>query len=716
MTAPRAATRRLWLTSAALSLIATHAAAQGAAAPTGTAVEEIIVTAQRREERLQDVPASISAFSSGMLERAGIESTKELTQVTPGLNFTQSSYSPQPTIRGIGTRGVSAGDESVVPVYVDGVYQPVLSSTVIELNNIERIEVLKGPQGALLGRNATGGAINVITRTPSADPSADLSLSYGRFNEVVAKAYATRGFGPVAADLAILASKDDGYIRNIAKGEDQGSVETFSIRSKLLVEPTDGVDLTLTLGHVHTVDSTPYATQPQNGNTIARRFNPRVLLPSGPYETSALNAGALKTFQNYAAFSAVWKLPSVELHSITGLQYNELSAVADSDGTPQDVGVQSYTNYARSIYQDFYAVSDLEGPFSWIAGVTLYKDTAGGKGTVQTLRSFPSGALSTTSSTGRVRTESIALWFQAGYDLTEALNLTVGGRYTQDKKTFWIRNNVSAATLDAEKTWSKFTPTATLKYTVSPELNVYAKAGQAFKAGIFPSTTFSTRPVNPETVTQYEVGLKAEPLPWLRANLAAYFTDYKNVQVNVRDPVTLVSTLENAAAAEIYGLEGELFATPMQGLNIRAGFSLLHGEYKEYKNAQITVPTGLGGSGSATIDASGKTLIRTPDITANLGFDYTRDALGGEVTWSANAFYSGESYWEASNRVREAPYTIVNSEISWLDPSRRYRFAVWGENLLDEAYSLFVLSSTTADSQVFARPRTFGIRLSVSLD
>ncbi|MFM2272108.1 MAG: hypothetical protein RL702_1173 [Pseudomonadota bacterium] len=155
-----------WLAASALggTLCAAPALAQQTGADEAAAAPgEIIVTAQRRAERLQEVPLAISAFTGESLQSQGITSTRDLTIVTPGLNFTQSSFSPQPTIRGIGTRGVSASEESVVPVYVDGVYQPFLASTVMELNNVERIEVLRGPQTALYGRNSTGGAINIIT-------------------------------------------------------------------------------------------------------------------------------------------------------------------------------------------------------------------------------------------------------------------------------------------------------------------------------------------------------------------------------------------------------------------------------------------------------------------------------------------------------------------------------------------------------------------------
>ena len=705
------------LSTAAMIGLATAAAP--AAAQTGATQAdgdaEIVVTAQRREERLQDVPATITALTGDQLDRAGINSSQQLTQVTPGLNFTQSSFSPQPTIRGIGTRGVTAGDESVVPVYVDGVYQPALNSTVIELNSIERIEVLKGPQGALLGRNATGGAINIITRTPTVDPGMDFSVSYGRFNQVIGKAYVTGGAGNIAADLSLLYSNDDGYIRNIAKGTMTGQTRSYSVRSKILWQPVEGLKFTLIGSKAGTNDSVSYSTQARNRNTLARRFNPAVLIPDDPFETSATDQTPINSMTTNAALIASWSGPGFSLNSVSGYQHTTLNSVADSDTTPQFVGTSLGTRSTRSFIQDLYAVSTDNGPFNWILGATYYHDRSANPSVINVNVAFPSRVQTTTSLTTAVETDSIAFWGQLGYDLSDQLNLTVGGRYTRDKKHFNARNNISGALIDSDHSWNKFTPTATLKFSPSRNLNFYLKAGQAFKAGVYASSTFSAKPVDPETVTQYELGFKGDLTSWLRLNLAGYYTDYKNVQVNVRDPITLLSSLENAASARIYGVDGDIVIRPTRNLNIRAGVSLLNAKYRDYKNAQVFVPTGLGGNASATIDASGKHLIRTPSSTFNVGADY-RVPLGdsSELAATANFFHSGVSYWEASNRVVQPRMNILNGELSYLEPSGHVRIALWGLNLLNDKYPRFILSSTTADSQVYAQPRTYGVRLSVN--
>lgn len=709
--------RYLLLATTAI-LAPTGALAQAEAPASGAAVEEIVVTAQRREERLQDVPISISAFSQGQLERANISSAQQLTQITPSLNMTQSSFSPQPTIRGIGTRGVTVGDESVVPIYIDGVLQPATFAAFVDLNNVERVEVLRGPQGALFGRNATGGAINIITEKPSGNERGRFSLSYGSFDEVEAKAYVSGGNDILSADLAYMFRKDDGYVRDLLNGGHVGATDNRSLRSRIRFTPSDSFEAILTLGQVYKVDGIAFATQPVNGNTTARRRDPNVFIPTGFYEVAS-DANSYSILQDFAALSATYRFDLFDLTSITGVQYNMLKnrEGSDNDATAIPVSGSLYDQRHRSLVQELYATSTHEGPFSWVAGVTYYSDTSGVKPQISRTMNLTTGVVSEASNVmSQGRTESVALYGQGTYQFTDALSLTLGGRYTSEKKNFNIRNNRTGRLTTGSGKWEEFDPSAVIRYEFSPTTNVYAKAGTAFKAGVFPSSTESSTPVDPEQVTQYEVGLKADPVPWLRTNVAAYFTDYKNIQVNIRDPIRSVSTLQNAGAGEIYGIEAEAFASPIRDLNVRAGVSLLHAEYTEYEGAQISTPNPLGGNDTLFIDAAGKKMIRTPFFTANLGFDYTWPVREGEMTIALNAYYSGHSYWEASNRVKEPAYALVNGEVSWTSPDGRYKVALWGENLTDVERNLAVLSSATGDTRSFARPRSVGVRLSLNLD
>jgi iron complex outermembrane receptor protein len=706
-----------------------------APAPQTNAVEEVIVTAQRREERLQDVPAAVSAFSGNQLEKLGIDGSKELGQITPGLNFTQSVFSPQPTIRGIGVRGVGAGDESVVPIYIDGVYQSFIGAADMQFNNIARIEVVKGPQGALLGRNATGGAINVITKTPGPGFEGKASVSYGSFNEVIGKAYISGGTDVFAGDLALVAGRDDGYIHDRLRDDDYGQSTDFSVRSKLVYTPNDNVELRLALGYTNNSDTTGEAYRVQNGNTIGARVvgNPvsrddyKAALSYGPYNKLRIAS---------AAFTGVFKFEPFNITTVTGIANNKLRIKADSDGTPLELSTLAYHQVSENLYQEVYATSNGDGPFSWIVGGVYYRDSSGMSPYSTTFSRSVSpagviGAQSVSRTRPHIDTDAYALYAQGTLELGEQWKVTLGGRYSNETKDFRSKVGVTTFTiLEGEKTFEDFSPTLVVQYQPNPQLNLYAKAGKAFKSGVFnasATTVAAAEPVDPEKVTQYEVGLKSDPTSWLRLNVAAYYTNYDGLQSNVRDPVTLSSLLQNAGGAEIYGAEGEAFIRAADNFNIRLGLAWLHGEYKDFDAALVSVPattdmpttggctegTGprIGGNRSPFCDVSGNDIIRTPFLSGNIGADYTIQSQAGEFVITGNAYYKGKSYWDTLNFFEEPAVWLVNGDVTWNLPGDKFSIALWGENLLDEEYSLTKVISATAENQVLAKPRTIGIEL-----
>ncbi|MDB5447965.1 MAG: TonB-dependent receptor, partial [Phenylobacterium sp.] len=607
------------------------------------------------------------------------------------------------------------------------VYQPFIVAADLQLNNIERIEVLKGPQGALFGRNATGGAINIITKQPHAGFDGQASVSYGRFNEWIGKLYAAGGTDRLAADIAVMANRDDGYIHDIVKNRRYGAMHDVSVRSQLRLRPSDGIDFTLALGHTENVDNTASANQPLNGDTSARKFNPGVLTPSTPYEVALNLSPVNKTLQNSASLVGTIHLDALDLHTITGVQFNKLKALADSDATVQRSVELYVAQSSRTIYQEVYATSNGQGPLSWIVGGVFYHDWASAGPQVGLSGTFVqtavSGAGSFTSNDTNLETSSWAGYAQATYKITDALSVTVGGRYTSDKRTFFNQNiaPTPGPILTGSATFSKFTPSGSIAYRVNERLNLYAKAGQAFKSGLFTLVGTVVRPVQPETVTQYEIGVKSDPLDWLRVNASAYYTDYKGLQTTARDPVTSVAFLQNAAAASIYGLELETVVRPVERLNLTGGVSLLHAEYTSFPNAQVTVPTAATacaargapfpcGNDTVFRDVSGYKLIRTPFFTVNLGGDYTIPLSQGDLVVSGNFYYSGHSYWDPLNRLKEPSYVLVNGQLRWNAPDDHTSLSVWGDNLLDQKYNLTLVTSSS-DTHVYARPRTYGVRV-----
>jgi iron complex outermembrane recepter protein len=731
------------LASAALSLTAASGA-MAADAPPDNAISEVVVTAQRREERLQDVPVAVTALSGDQLQAAGVEGAKQLTQVTPGLNFTQSIYSPQPTIRGIGTRGVGAGDESVVPIYVNGVYQPFLVSADMQLNNIARVEVLKGPQGTLFGRNATGGAVNIITKSPAAGFSGAAQLSYGRYDQKIGKLYVTGGTDKLAADLAVIYNKDDGYIRDVNTGAKYGSQDDFSIRSQIRFDPTDNSSFTLALGHTLNDDTTASANLPTDGNTNARQFVPSIFVDTQPF-TASLSLPPRNQFkQNSASLTGVVHFDGFDVNTVSGYAENRLNALADSDATTARILEIAVAQGSTSFYQELYATSTGDGPFGWIAGGVFYRDHSGNGpkfGFATTISSSCRTraavtnlctALNTINSIGlsSITTESWAGYLQGTYRFTDALALTVGGRYTSEKRTFFSQTLAPAVAtpLSGGRTWSRFTPSANITYKLNPRVNLYAKAGEAFKSGLFSAYSLTgiggpvtVNTVNPEKVRQYEVGVKSDPLPWLRINAAGYYTQYRDLQASARYLGQAIT--ESIPEATIYGGELETIIQPVARLNITGGLSWLHGEITKHDpNATVNPPISNAnclarygvpapcGNDTVAADIKGKKIVRTPFFTTNLGANYTVGLPVGELVFSGNVYYAGKSYWDALNRVEEPAHTLVNAEITWNSPDNRFSATLWGENLGDETYDLTV-GTSTSDTKVLARPSTYGVRL-----
>lgn len=709
------------LASPALSAHAQEQVAQSSsAAQQAQSIGDIVVTAQRRAERLQDVPIAISAFSADTLQNQGVVNTKDLTLVTPGLNFTQSSYSPQPTIRGIGTRGVSASEESVVPVYVDGVYQPFLASTVFDLSNVERVEVLRGPQTALYGRNSTGGAINIITLTPTVEPYMKASVSYGRFDELIAKAWASMGSELVQVGIGGLIRYDEGYIDDLYRGGKVGWSRSKDLRGKVRLTPSDDIELILSRWTTRHSDTLSSRAQPYRDNTAARRVSPATYVSLRPRQTDS-TTGELKSTQDTVSLTGKFGLGGVNLTSITAYDHSTIDIFADVDASRLDLSSLPTNSDSESWIQELYAVSDNDSPLQWIFGGTYFWRDAGSKNSRVLAFGVP-----VSNTTGKQITKAFAVYGQGTYQFSDRFSAILAGRYTVEKKEHSFRDNLTGGTTAEKRTFKDFSPSATVQYDFSRSANIYARAGKGFKSGLYATTTPSyaidttgqrvTNSVAPEKVWQYELGTKLALSSGISGNLAAFYTKYNNIQVNVRPDN--ISRLQNAGAADIYGFEGEIVVEPVRKLSLRFGFTKLWGEFKDFKDAIGYTPrlnaagNPVGGNDLIVFDASGKTIIRTPLYTLSGGLNYEAElANGAAATFSLTAFHAGKEYRDADNRVALPAYTVVNGEIGYRFPDSRVKVSLWGRNLFNETYNLYILTGGTADSTVYAAPRTYGVRL-----
>jgi iron complex outermembrane receptor protein len=704
--------------------------------------EDIVVTAQRRQERLQDVPISVSAVTGKSMERAGIVDTRQLTQVVPGLTFSRANASFQPYIRGVGTRNANSGDESNVSIYIDGVYQPVMAGIGFDLVAVERVEVLRGPQGTLFGRNATGGLINIITPDPSHNLSGRLIARAGSFGERQIQGYITSGLGPVVAfDVAGSVYRDHGYIRDLVRNTSVGRKQSDLLRAKLLVEPSDAMRFLFTYTHARTDDDSSVNGQPLNGNTVARAALPLPTpFPTKPWQSAleVINLGRSKSDQ--LALQTRFKLPGFNIETTSATITNNALSTTDNDLTVKTIQKTIAPQSSQYMSNEIRALSTTNGPFSWIVGAFQFN----GKGRFDALQTIVNGVPGAVSKTLQ-NVRSLAGFGEVTLKLADDhIRLTGGARYTEEHRDFsaWV-NGAQTVPLQQTK-FGKWTYRGSAQYRFSEEANVYASYSRGFKSGVYngmATALSAAKPTRPETIDSFEIGAKTDLFPWLRVNASIFHYKYTDIQQSARDPITSLVVLFNAARARGNGGEIELTARATRDLTVRAYATYLDAKYTSFPGAQIFIPrtstTPLAAATATTpalpgpcpiagaspcgnyanpfYDASGNDMIRAPRTTFGINADYSHDIGAGAVGLSANLFHSAKYYWEFANRLTQPSYTMLNGEISWT-PSRSLglRLTAWARNLTNAVVYQQMLPSAMADGVTFERPRSYGAAASIA--
>ncbi|MGE5500361.1 MAG: TonB-dependent receptor, partial [Ignavibacteriales bacterium] len=422
-------------------------------------VQEVIVTAQKREQNLQEVPITVTAATAQTLEAAVITNSRDLTLITPGLNFANNTSTGTPVIRGVATRGVGPGDEPSVPVYIDGVYQSSTHSGFFSFNNVERIEVLKGPQGTLFGRNAVGGAINIITYQPTFDFEGKADVSYGTDNEVQANVYLS---GPLseklAANIAFHHDNHDGYVHDVYTGEDKASAKSDGVRAKLLWRPTDKIDVTVGASSIRSEDDSAFSGYPLDGNTIAAS-TPGVII-AGKGETSVGDT-YFKVKQDGAFANLVWDFDKFQLTALTSWLDTKSILRTDSDISNIDYSYAKFPTVDTSYTTEIRLASTGVHKLDWIAGVNFFRDEGAyaltDDGDVFVARSTPRGP--TVGLVSNIDTNAYAVFGEATYHLTDALSVTGGVRYNNEERS--------------KEMWRSITPYASLPAAAqTPDYNI----------------------------------------------------------------------------------------------------------------------------------------------------------------------------------------------------------------------------------------------------
>ena len=750
----------------------------GPATTHAQALEEIVVTAQKRESGLQSTSVAISAISGENLKRNRIYDASDLAASTAALAFTagNSPLDQEINIRGItNTRLDSPAAEAAVGQFIDEVYIGRTGGMDTDYFDIERIEVIRGPQGVLLGKGVVGGALSIITASPEFENSGEIGISMGNYDSQQISGHVTGGLNDDwAGRLSFQTRNRDGYAHDILHDRELEDLESMQFRAQIMNQPGGS--------GWHTRVIVDYSKVSSNGiNVVAisdglsggfrprpwsqmRNFlgltDPRVSVPeetlyagdSAPLnqfltkETGGLTLHLDRDFDNFT-FS-----------SITGYRTGRTRSLYDQTGGGPDVfdevdtfGVTfddflAFDPTAATFFfsepvredadisafsQEFRLTSTSTGSFDWIAGVFFKNDQIDkfdrfvGEGN--------SGALPTLSGEShwdnRGDNTNIGVFGQVGFRFTDALKLSVGARWTSDEKGGDI-DGIIIATGDRfnpddpvpltplgeqystgyGETWTKLTPQATLEFAPNEDLFTYLTVSTGFKGGYFQDTPVNafaaSFPTRPEEVINYEIGVKSDFAGGrARLNAAAFFMDYTDLQVEQTNQDCLCNLTENAADAEITGLEIEFTFAATDQLVLNLSGSFLDTEYVEFAE--------LSG-----VDSSGNSLQRTPETKYSIGFDYTAPVgdFGNALNFYINYAWQDELAWQPANLNFEDSYGLLDARISFAPEGKPWSVSIWSKNLSDELYRTNIIPFFGEEVSQFGAPRTQGVEFRYSFE
>ncbi len=723
--------RNRFLSSAAFVVVTVSAPAYGqdsasGAAETGASeevpsgLEDIVVTAQRRSENLQDVPVAVTALAATALDAKGIASTTDLTAVTPGLTYTTVVGSALPRIRGVGTAISLGGNENPVATYVDGVYIASATASVLSFNNIEQIAVLKGPQGTLFGRNATGGLIQITTRDPENGFSGQANVTYGNLDTIGGNLYLTGGLGEaLAADLAVhYSNQQDGFGRNLVTGSEVGKARDFAIRSKWKLEIGPATTVKLALDYAHSRAAAPafralYGSLPITG----------VPFTGGKFDIASDVDPSLVSKQGGGSLSIAHDFGEVSLLSITAYRESRFRTLFDIDKLSAHIARSDLTQPDRQFSQELQLLSADNGPFNWVLGAYFFKSRSAYDPLL--IDNVPNDIFISSVQ----KAESYAAFGQATYDVADNTSLTLGLRYTTETKDYSASGRVVLANgvvinnpvVSDKVKANKLTWRVALDHHFNDDVLAYLSYNRGFKSGGFNPQTFTQplQPFAPEVLDAFELGLKADLLDRrLRFNGAGFYYDYQNIQINAFQGG--ISTIYNAASAKIYGLDFDLTAAPARNLTLTAGLSLLHARFGDFPGAVLSTPrtpngtTILGGNAIGTGNAKGNRLPLTPDWTLNLGADYIVLLPTGSLAVNLSYFHSDGWRAEPDNRTGQGAYDLFNASATWfIDADEKYSLKIWGKNLGNEAYAVQMNAQPQSDGVAIGAGRSYGVTLGV---
>ena len=696
-------------------------------------LEEVVVTAQKKEQSLMDAAIDVTAFSGEQLTVSGIDDVFGISKAIPGLTIQNTGANPQIFMRGVGTRITGTGLDSAVAIYVDDRFVTRQTGQVFDIYDVERVEVLKGPQGVLFGRNSTGGAIRIITAEVSDEMEGELKLGYGSDNFKTAKAFVNV---PMSDDFGIRLSAQtrqrDAFKENIFPGgADFDDLDSQSLRLKARWDVSDNSTLKFSYDRSKATDLS------NSGAVSLDRGNPRGVALGG-ITTSERDqiASSLGTDPFYGspeiesdAFQLRFESSlsdSLELAAYVHYADFRSSKPGDYDGTSwQDIEVEYAFYEAEDLGFGIELSSNSDGPLSWIIGANGFEGDAESD---FDLRVGPAGGGKTRLSTGYAFYDNTAygVFGSLDYDLNERWTLTVGGRYTyEDKENSLATSLIAVATVSAVpasdgESWNEFTPKVTLTYNLDNGI-IYGTFASGFKSGGYNHPLVVGAVIQPETLDMIELGYKADLSDSLRLTSTFFAYSYDDLQVTKAASGGGTVTTENATDSDIMGLDVDLTWAATENLTLRFNAEYLDTEYKDYETAGRAPNTVLLGDPAAIgygfvfFNAEGQEMLRAPELSlyASMQYDTSVNVGGREGNFSLNMNYAWKDDYLFDFEVD--PLVDVTQDAHGILNLRatvtvdQVELSVWGRNITDEIYFNDKVVAGTNNRGNYGHPRTYGV-------
>ena len=729
---------KLCLKAALLASLSAPSLVLAQSGETGAAqLADIVITAERRTTSLQDTPLSVSAITAESLADANVTDTESLSYSVPGLVL-QRDVVGKAVIRGIGTENFTVGGDPGVATYVDGAYIARSSTAIFDFFDVERVEVLRGPQGTLYGRNATGGVINVISRAPSQDPEAYVNATYGNYDAMRLEGAIS---GPVTEGIRVrlagLYHNRDGFTDNIfpgleARGLDElDTKDLWALRGRIDFDLGEAVTLEL-IGDIYRDDSNPPAfwytddTLPWQGPNSVFPRDLRTVSQGFETDTPGFAPGELEVGQagrqDQTGVTArlTWDAGPVIVTSTTAYRDIKFEWINDGDGLSDFVVVYFQRDYSEQFTQDIQIASNTDGPLQWIVGGFYLNEDAEG------IYAIPLGGFSTILYDGTNETEAFGVFAEGTYTIGD-LSITAGLRYSDETKDATLLYRfpfiVELPLQEQSADFSAVTPRLVIDYQIADDAMVYASVTRGFKSGGFSLLDNPINAFDQETIWAYEAGFKSRLLDRrLQLNGAAFFYDYKDQQLS--QVTNLATQTTNAGSSTIWGFELEWDALISDQIRMTGNLAYLNTEFDEFCTVDTrnpALPIDVQNCGD-TPNLAGNELPRSPDFTANMAITYSdsiSEALDGflRLEWQ----YSSSQFFSVFNRdnISQESFSLFNASAGISDAAGRWSVKAWVRNLTDEEYFSNLFESGVVDTVAIpqgfvAPPRTYGLTVGFS--